>query len=290
MFKKNKTNYFVLSLKILLGIIFIFSGTSKLFDLNTFSEALFNFNLLNDELIYIVKYAIPIIEIVLGISIIFNFNSSLPAFISSLLLSLFTALIVVKLFEGEDISCGCFGALSSNKLDVLSVIRNVFLILISVIISNHFENKKNVRAELRLNKQNNLQFVKIVFISNIIFFLATQNLIFALQNNGLKSRLALLTNDYDVLQKDEIVNSFELYTIYDKKLTIDYNPELNKNTLIFLLKPTCKISYRLTCRDCVDYNMIGQVCNDPKNSCVDQNGNCYGWCYIGGTWQWVVSK
>lgn len=115
MLKKNTTNYFILSLKILLGIIFIFSGTSKLFDLNTFSEALFNFNLLNDELIYIVKYAIPIIEIVLGISIIFNFNSSLPAFISSLLLSLFTALIVVKLFEGEDISCGCFGALSSNK-------------------------------------------------------------------------------------------------------------------------------------------------------------------------------
>lgn len=54
-------------------------------------------------------------------------------------------------------------------------------------------------------------------------------------------------------------------------------------------KPSC-VTYILTCRDCVDYNAAGEVCGNPKNSCVDQNGNCYGWCYVGGTWQWVVSK
>ncbi|MFZ1517893.1 MAG: hypothetical protein WAU11_03920 [Ignavibacteriaceae bacterium] len=55
------------------------------------------------------------------------------------------------------------------------------------------------------------------------------------------------------------------------------------------LKPDC-IEYGVTCRECVDYNASGQVCDDPKNSCKDQNNNCYGWCYFNGTWQWVLSK
>ena len=55
------------------------------------------------------------------------------------------------------------------------------------------------------------------------------------------------------------------------------------------LKPDCK-SYMFTCGDCVDYNVAGQVCNDPKNSCADGGGNCYGWCYYNGSWQWIISK
>jgi len=69
--------------------------------------------------------------------------------------------------------------------------------------------------------------------------LTTQNLIFALQNNGLKSRLALLIDDYDTLKKNEIVKPFEVYTVENKKVYIKYQPNLNKNTLIFLLKPFC---------------------------------------------------
>ena len=74
----------VFALQIILGIVFVFSGITKLIDINAFAEALVNFKLLNDNFITIVKYAIPIIEIILGIGIIFNFNSSFPSFISSL--------------------------------------------------------------------------------------------------------------------------------------------------------------------------------------------------------------
>ncbi|PIP78355.1 MAG: hypothetical protein COW85_04285 [Ignavibacteria bacterium CG22_combo_CG10-13_8_21_14_all_37_15] len=235
----------VFALQIILGIVFVFSGITKLIDINAFAEALVNFKLLNDNFITIVKYAIPIIEIILGIGIIFNFNSSFPSFISSLLLSFFTSLIIVKLFEGEEISCGCFGALSSDKLDLLSVFRNVALILIAVIVSTYYEKRKVKPLKKMSNGKDILfendkyKYLKIIFAINIIFFLTFQTLIFALQNKGLKSRLALLINDHDILQKDEIVKPFGLNTVKNIKIDINYDTNLNKNTLLFLLKPTC---------------------------------------------------
>jgi hypothetical protein len=62
------------------------------------------------------------------------------------------------------------------------------------------------------------------------------------------------------------------------------------NSGMFLKSDSCKTEYNLTCRECVDYSALGQVCDDPKNSCEDANGNCYGWCYYNGSWQWVVAK
>jgi hypothetical protein len=56
------------------------------------------------------------------------------------------------------------------------------------------------------------------------------------------------------------------------------------------LKPKCLTDYGFTCGQCVDYSASGQVCGDPKNSCKTQGGDCYGWCYVNGTWQWVISK
>lgn len=54
-----------------------------------------------------------------------------------------------------------------------------------------------------------------------------------------------------------------------------------------ILKPLCSDEYILTCKDCADYNSAGRVCGDPKNSCKDESGNCYGWCKVDGIWQWT---
>ena len=74
MLKRLKTYHLILTLQTILGIVFIFSGITKVIDLNKFAEALVNFKLLNDNLINIVKYTLPLIEITLGIFIIFNYT------------------------------------------------------------------------------------------------------------------------------------------------------------------------------------------------------------------------
>ena len=68
-----------------------------------------------------------------------------------------------------------------------------------------------------------------------------------------------------------------------------YPNSLCTSTSTVDLKPKCH-SYTITCRECVNYSATGQVCGDPKNSCAEQSGGCYGWCYYNGTWQWVLSK
>lgn len=229
--------HLVLLLKVIFGIVFIFSGATKLIDLNAFAEALVNFKLISNELIEIVKYAVPIFEILLGLGIILNFNSGIPAILASLMLSFFTALIIAKIFEGEEISCGCFGALSSDKLDELSILRNVILISIAIAISTYYENKKT-KAEEKEEGVCKYKTLHLIFIANLIFFLASQSFIFALQNNGLKSRLALLVNDYDILKEGDIVKPFEFRTSNNEIINVNYN-EINEQTLVFILKPGC---------------------------------------------------
>jgi peroxiredoxin len=76
-------------------------------------------------------------------------------------------------------------------------------------------------------------------VLNLIFFLTIQNLIFAIQNNGLKSRLALLVNDYDILEIGDQVPSFQLSTNNGTTINIEYNMDNAKITLLYLLKPSC---------------------------------------------------
>jgi uncharacterized membrane protein YphA (DoxX/SURF4 family)/peroxiredoxin len=234
---KQSSSTLILILQALFGAAFIFSGITKLVDLSSFEEALINFKLISDNLVHFVKYLVPFIEIILGVGIIFNFNSSIPSFLASLVLSFFTALIIAKIFEGEEISCGCFGALSSDKLDEYSILRNVLLLIVAIIISVYYENRKikkdKVSKEVYKHKALNL-----IFIANLIFYLTTQNFIFALQNNGLKSRLALLINDYDILKEGDDDVPFKLYTGTNEIINIDYE-DSNKKTLLYILKPGC---------------------------------------------------
>lgn len=102
--KLNNKNILIFALQLLLGSVFIFSGIVKIYDTNAFSEALVNFNLFSGDIIKVLKYAIPLVELLLGVFLIFNFSSSLTSLLVSFILSLFTAIIDAKLFEGEKIS------------------------------------------------------------------------------------------------------------------------------------------------------------------------------------------
>jgi hypothetical protein len=56
------------------------------------------------------------------------------AFLVILLLSIFGAAIAVNLLRGKEMSCGCFGASSSDKVTWFAVVRNVALITLGVLV------------------------------------------------------------------------------------------------------------------------------------------------------------
>ncbi len=96
------------SLRIFFGFVFILSATMKFIDLKAFAKALGDFKLLDSvQQLTFFTYAVPIVEIIIGIILILNVKTELFSRIATLLLAFFTTIIVAKIFEGEEISCVC---------------------------------------------------------------------------------------------------------------------------------------------------------------------------------------
>ncbi len=89
-------------LRMMVGLIFLFSAITKFIDIETFAIAVSNFKLLNVNWIPIFKYLIPSIEFLLGFLLIINYKSIIVSQIITGVICLFTAIIVAKIFEGED--------------------------------------------------------------------------------------------------------------------------------------------------------------------------------------------
>jgi len=100
------------------------------------------------------------------------------------------------------------------------------------------------------------------------------------------SFLVILFGFYQLKHEQDIFAQSKAYCCNNGFCNYDTG-SLCTSTSTIKLKPDCK-EYTMTCM--VDYSAAGQVCNDPKNSCEDHMGRCYGWCYYNGSWQWVIAK
>jgi len=147
--KKSNLYLFSIILRILFGSLLIFSAYTKFIDIPQFQKAILEFAIIPDMYSSMASYIIPLIELILGLLIIFNFYIILSLQGAIYLLTLFTSIIVVKLIEGgEEISCGCFGALSADKIDFYSVLRNIILLICALFIL-HFKIKEKAIRRLK---------------------------------------------------------------------------------------------------------------------------------------------
>ena len=128
MYKIIDINTIASFLRIILGIVFIFSGIIKFIDLNAFEIALGKFKLFNESQHYILVYAIPIAELLLGLFLLLNIKTYSTSQIVTFMVALFTAVIIAKIYEGEEISCGCFGNFTE---DIIDYDRSHYYIIIS---------------------------------------------------------------------------------------------------------------------------------------------------------------
>jgi uncharacterized membrane protein YphA (DoxX/SURF4 family) len=80
-------------------------------------------------------FAIPILpwlELAVGAALVVGIATPVPAILAVLLLVAFTALIVVRLAEGEHPPCACFGAWSATPIGPRHLVRNGALILLGL--------------------------------------------------------------------------------------------------------------------------------------------------------------
>lgn len=90
-----------------LGAVFIYAGSVKLADPRTFAVLMEAYGILPESWLLPVAVALPALEVVAGVGLVFDIEGSLPA-IAGLLL-VFMAILGYGIAMGLDVDCGCFG-------------------------------------------------------------------------------------------------------------------------------------------------------------------------------------
>ncbi len=133
--KNIRIKYLIsLFIRAIIGIAFIYAGINKFFDLTSFAKTIETFGVLPDVFSFPLAIMLPIIEIICGAGLILNNTEALNTI--SVLLIIFTSVLIYGIISGIDVDCGCYGAndpvassLSSIKT---SLVRD--LVMISGII------------------------------------------------------------------------------------------------------------------------------------------------------------
>jgi peroxiredoxin/uncharacterized membrane protein YphA (DoxX/SURF4 family) len=218
-------------IRILFGFIFFISGISKIYSLGNFERNIKHFAIIPDIFAPIISYIIPITEILVGLFVIINFKIKRSIQIILYLLILFTAVIIIKLIEGGEGSCGCFGQIFQDNITVFTLLRNIFLIIFGIIIYLLADTPTSIHNNLIIT-------VKKIGLSLAISFLTVQCMLFAIQNVELKNRIYTLSSK-QILSIGEKVKALNLTNTEGK--TINYNYNNFNMTLLFIMKYGCSI-------------------------------------------------
>lgn len=93
--------------RIALGLVFVFSGTTKILDLESFSRVIEAFGIIPWEFKTLAALVISSLEILAGAGLVFDIRASLSTVFIMLLI--FMAVLGYGIAMGYDIDCGCFG-------------------------------------------------------------------------------------------------------------------------------------------------------------------------------------
>lgn len=236
---------FILLTRIAIGVILIFSGFMKFWDIGSFIISLGKFRMMGDSSVRLFAYIIPSVEVLLGLALLFKYKLYLTSQLTTFLFCLFTAVITSKIAEGEEISCGCFGNLSDGKIDSVTILRNVILIILGTVLTAYYsmsENSDSGAVSKKLAGFKDAKYyasLKSAFFVLIFFFLGVQTVVFSVQNKQLKYRLSLLLLDKDVLQEGEAVSSFQAKDLNGNNTEIKFANMEKKKSLLFLLSLEC---------------------------------------------------
>lgn len=140
-FLSNK--YLILTFRILIAFIFIFSGIEKIAAPEKFAEAITNYKLFPIFSVNLIAILIPWLELFVGVILLFGFWVKENSVIINVLLLFFTIIVAIAMFRGLDINCGCFGTKYAQKVGLLKIGENILLIVFTYLLYEFSGGKKN---------------------------------------------------------------------------------------------------------------------------------------------------
>ena len=118
--KRILTNkYFLFLIRITVSYIFIYAGAVKISDTEAFAISISNYRLL--------AITLPWLEIIAGILLLFGIAVKENSTIIFAMISIFTVAIIISLFRGLSIDCGCFG--KGTQIGLMKLGENLLMIV-----------------------------------------------------------------------------------------------------------------------------------------------------------------
>jgi uncharacterized membrane protein YphA (DoxX/SURF4 family) len=130
---------FLLYARLTVGGVFLVSGVSKLLDKPGTEASMARYVFLPRGSGKFISNVFPILEIIVGVLMVVGLFTRLAAVGAVALFAVFTGLIVYDLTHNQNVSCHCFGKLSEEKVTWMSVVRNVFLMALSLLVAVAFD-------------------------------------------------------------------------------------------------------------------------------------------------------
>src|SRR5215210_1957185 len=131
--------YFLLFARLCVGGVFIVSSIGKLMDKAGTEAGMTRYPFLPNSSRKIIANFFPYLELLVGMALIAGVLTRVAAVGAVLLFVVFTGLIIYDLTHNQNSSCHCFGRLSTEKLTPWAVVRNVFLMLLVLIVAAGFD-------------------------------------------------------------------------------------------------------------------------------------------------------
>ncbi len=133
------------SVRVSLGVIFIYASIEKILSPDIFAQAVFNYQIIPESFVNLTAIILPWLELMVGASLIIGYWIPGATLIVTNLLMIFISASLFNLVRGLDVHCGCFsGGILETASSRLAILRDTFfLVMSSYLLYRVFFQKKS---------------------------------------------------------------------------------------------------------------------------------------------------
>lgn len=125
--------YLLFALRILLAIVFILAGASKVRRPILFSRQVAAYRLLPRFLVRPIAFLLPWVELIVGFALLIGIKTMYFAFLSAILMFIFSLAVGINLALGrKDIDCGCYSYKHAETISIKLIYRDLLFLLSSL--------------------------------------------------------------------------------------------------------------------------------------------------------------
>jgi len=135
MLDKTPARVVTLVARVAVGCVFLFAAAGKIADPAEFALSIANYHTVPDGVASVMAAAMPLLEIVVGLSLVTGVHARGASVIATGMLVVFAIAMAQAIVHDIDVDCGCFGKAATARVGWTTVLRNVGLALACVLVA-----------------------------------------------------------------------------------------------------------------------------------------------------------